>query len=91
MPAWDTPDNDSFLSYVYNIYKGVDSKAYKDKAKGGLECAYFVKLKPSIKTVAMGPDIKGAHTIGEYLDITTMKPMMQVVMNILQKIGTQSK
>ncbi len=91
MPAWDTPDADSFVSFVYDIYKGIDSKAYKNKAPGGLECAYFVKKKPSIKTVAMGPDIKGVHTIDEYLDISTMKPMMKVVMSILQKIGTQSK
>ncbi len=91
MPAWDTPDDDSFVSFVYDIYKGIDSKAYKNKAPGGLECAYFVKKKPSVKTVAMGPDIKGAHTIDEYLDISTMKPMMKVVMSILQKIGTQSK
>ncbi len=91
MPAWDTPADDSFVSFVYDIYKGIDSKAYKKKAEGGLECAYFVKMKPSIKTVAMGPDIKGAHTIDEYLDISTMKPMMKVVMSILQKIGSQSK
>ncbi len=91
MPAWDTPDNDPFLNFVYGIYKGVDPKAYKHKTEGGLECAYFVKMKPSIKTVAMGPDIRGNHTIDEYVDTTTLKPMMQVIMNILQKIGTLSK
>ncbi len=89
MPAWDTPDDDPFLSFVYDIYKSVDPKAYKHKTEGGLECAYFVKMKPSIKTVALGPDIKGNHTIDEYVDVSTIKPVMQVVMTVLHKIGTQ--
>ena len=91
LPAWDTPDDDPFLSYVYNIYKDLEPKTIKRKAEGGLECAYFLQKKPALKTVALGPDIKGAHTSDEYVDTATMKPLMKVVMTVLQKMGSQGK
>ena len=88
IPAWDTEANDPFIGLVFKNYQAVDNKAYKAKAMGGLECAYFVKKKPGINTAAMGPTIKGAHTIDEVLDTTTVKPLMKVVMNTLQQINT---
>lgn len=91
LPAWDTPDDDPFLNFAYDIYKELEPKTCKRKADGGLECAYFMQKKPTLKTVAMGPDIIGAHTSDEYLDTATMKPLMKVVMTILQKIGSQGK
>ena len=62
IPAWDTEANDPFIGLVYKNYQSVDAKAYKAKAPGGLECAYFVQKKPGINAAAMGPTIKGAHT-----------------------------
>ncbi len=91
LPAWDTPDDDPFLSFAFGIYKEIEPKTYKRKCEGGLECAYFLQKKPTLKTIAMGPDINGAHTSDEYLDTATMKPLMKVVMTILQKMGSQSK
>ena len=91
LPAWDTPDDDPFLGYVYDIYKELEPKVYKRKAEGGLECAYFLQKKPTLKTIALGPDINGAHTSDEYVDTATMKPLMKVVMTVLQKIGSCGK
>lgn len=88
MPAWDTEANDPFIGLVYKNYQAVDAKAYKSKAPGGLECAYFTHLKPGINTAAMGPTIKGAHTYEETLDTTTVKPLMKVLMNTLHQINT---
>ncbi len=91
LPAWDTPDDDPFLDFVYNIYKELEPKTFKRKAEGGLECAYFLQKKPTLKTIAIGPDIRGAHTCDEYLDTATMKPLMKVVMSILQKMESYGK
>ncbi len=88
IPAWDTEANDPFIGLVYKNYQAVDANAYKAKAPGGLECAYFVQKKPGINAAAMGPTIKGAHTIDEALDTTTVKPLMRVVMNTLHQINT---
>ena len=88
MPAWDTPADDPFIDLVFKNYQAVDATAYKAKCPGGLECAYFIDKKPGIKTAAMGPTIKGAHTIDEKLDTTTVKPLMKVVMNTLHHINT---
>ncbi len=87
MPAWDTATDDPFIDLVFKNYQAVDAKAYKSKCPGGLECAYFINKKPGIKTAAMGPTIKGAHTIDETLDTTTVKPLMKVVMNTLHQIN----
>ncbi len=88
MPAWDTEADDPFMELVFKNYRAVDANAYKSKALGGLECAYFINKKPGIKTAAMGPTIKGAHTIDEALDTTTVKPLMKVVLNTLHQINT---
>ncbi len=88
MPAWDTKDDDPFIELIFKNYKEVDSNARKAKAQGGLECGYFVQKKPGINTAAMGPTIKGAHTIDEALDTTTMKPLMKVVMKTLHQVNT---
>lgn len=88
MPAWDTDADDPFIGLIFKNYQAVDARAHKAKANGGLECAYFTSKKPGISTAAMGPTIKGAHTIDEALDTTTVKPLMKVVMNTLHQVNT---
>ncbi len=88
MPAWDTDANDPFIGLIFSNYQAMDANARKAKAPGGLECGYFAQKKPGINAAAMGPTIKGAHTIDEALDTTTVKPLMKVVMNTLHQIHT---
>ncbi len=87
VPTWDTPGvsplKDMFLKY----YKETVPTAYTDKAKGGLECAYFALKKPSLSAVSVGPQLEEAHTIDESVDITTVKPLLKAIVNTLQHIN----
>ncbi len=91
VPTWDTPGvsplKDMFLKY----YKETVPTAFTDKAKGGLECAYFALKKPSLYAVSVGPQLEGAHTIEESVDITTVKPLLKAIVNTLQHIGELKK
>ncbi len=91
VPTWDTPGvsplKDMFLKY----YKETVPTAFTDKAKGGLECAYFALKKPSLYAVSVGPQLDGAHTIDESVDITTVKPLLKAIVNTLQHISELKK
>ncbi len=91
VPTWDTPGvsplKDMFLKY----YKETVPTAFTDKAKGGLECAYFALKKPSLYAVSVGPQLNGAHTIDESVDITTVKPLLKAIVNTLQHISELKK
>ncbi len=41
-PSWDTPNKSPLKEMILKYYQEVNPKAYVEKAKGALECAYFV-------------------------------------------------
>ncbi len=87
VPAWDTPGVSPLKDMLLKYYKESYPAAYTDKAKGGLECAYFVLKRPTINSVSVGPQVDGAHSIDESLDVTTVKPLLKAIVNTLQHIG----
>ncbi len=64
-----------------------DTYTICDTVNGGLECAYFVLKRPTINSVSVGPQVDGAHSIDESLDVTTVKPLLKAIVNTLQHIG----
>ncbi len=86
VPTWDTPGVSPLKDMVYKYYKDANPNAFTDKAKGGLECAYFVLKNPELYAVSVGPQLDGAHTIDEAVHVSTITPLLKAIVNTLQHI-----
>ncbi len=91
VPTWDTVGDSPFKDMFHKYYKETVPSAYTDKAKGGLECAYFALKKPGLYAVSVGPQLEDAHTIDESVDITTVKPLLKAIVKTLQHINELGK
>ncbi len=87
VPTWDTPGVSPLKDLVYKYYKDANPNAFVDKAKGGLECAYFVLKNPQLYAVSVGPQLDGAHTIDEAVHVSTITPLLKAIVNTLQHIN----
>ena len=86
-PSWDTPNKSPLNEMILKYYQEVNPKAYVEKAKGTLECAYFVIKNPHLYAVSVGPQVDDAHTIDETVHVSTVKPLVKTIVNTLQHIG----
>ncbi len=87
VPTWDTPGVSPLKDLIYKYYKDANPNAFTDKAKGGLECAYFVLKNPQLYAVSVGPQLDGAHTIDEAVHVSTITPLLKAIVNTLQHIN----
>ena len=87
VPTWDTPGVSPLKDMVYKYYKDAYANAFTDKAKGGLECAYFVLKNPQLSAVSVGPQLDGAHTIDEAVHVSTITPLLKAIVYTLQHIN----
>ena len=87
VPTWDTPGVSPLKDMVYKYYKDAYPNTFTDKAKGGLECAYFVLKNPQMYAVSVGPQLDGAHTIDEAVHVSTITPLLKAIVNTLQHIN----
>lgn len=52
----------------------------------GLECGLFTEKLPGLDAIAVGVDESGAHTPQESLDMTTVRPIYDLVCGVLKKM-----
>jgi dipeptidase D len=86
VPAWSVEGGNSFRDTFLTYYKENWSDAFSERAYGGLECAYFVKKRTTLKAIAVGPQLDGAHTIDEAVHVSTIKPLMKSIVKMLQNM-----
>lgn len=53
----------------------------------GLECGILGEKFPGMQTVSFGPDIRGAHSPDERVDVSTIAPFWDVTLKILQRLA----
>jgi len=86
-PCWESDGKDELTQMMVEFHNQFGIKNNVTKAPGGLETAYFSQKKPEMKCVSVGPTIDNAHSIDEALHVSTVKPLMQVLVNVLVNIG----
>lgn len=82
-PAWNGDGKDALTKMMKEFY---DKEGYNTNLVcelGGLEPAYFVVKNPNLLCISVGPTIHDAHTIDEALYVSTIKPVLKVVMQTL--------
>lgn len=86
-PCWESDGKDELTLMMVDYHNKFGIKNNVTRAPGGLETAYFSQKKPSMKCVSVGPTIDNAHSIDEALHVSTVKPLLQVLVNVLANIG----
>lgn len=81
---WEACDNNELAEKILDVYK---KKFNRDieivNIHAGLECALFCNNIKNLEAVSIGPDIFGAHTTGEKVDIDSVKREWELVKEIL--------
>ncbi len=88
-PVWESDGMDELTNLMVKCHNDLGIKNNVVKAPGGLEAAYFSQKNPALKCVSVGPTIDNAHSIDEALHVSTVKPLMTVIVNVLKNIGNE--
>ncbi len=89
-PNWQ-PDTDSNL--VKRFRKSYNDVFGKDPVfqsiHAGLECGHFARTFTDMDMIACGPTITGAHTIKESLEAKTVGMIVELLIDVLQKMNEE--
>jgi len=88
-PAWYGDGTDILTQMMKSYYCEAGYDAVLEMSLGGLETAYFVQNNTNITCVSVGPTVTNAHSIDEALTISTVKPLIQVIMQTLLHLNVQ--
>ncbi|MDR2944544.1 MAG: beta-Ala-His dipeptidase [Methanosarcinales archaeon] len=82
---WEAEFGSDFLKSCANIYMKTFGKEAKITAiHAGLECGVFRRTFPSMKMISIGPDIIGAHTPDEKLNLEAAEKVWIYLKEILK-------
>ena len=86
-PGWNPNLDSSLLKLVQKLYSRESQKEVKLKAiHAGLECGLFKGIKQDLEIVSFGPEIKGAHSPNERVDINSVELIWNVLSSVLEKL-----
>ncbi|MDR0981236.1 MAG: beta-Ala-His dipeptidase [Methanocalculaceae archaeon] len=88
-PGW-TPDPSSpLLQTAVAVYENLFGKEPAITAThGGLECGLFRRNYPALDIISIGPNILGAHSPNERLQISSVEKVRLFLAELLREIGT---
>jgi dipeptidase D len=86
-PGWE-PKTDSA---VLKIAKAKYTELFKEEPRvvachAGLECGILGKRYPGLDMISFGPNIRGAHSPDEYVEITSVQKFWKLLQEILKEI-----
>ena len=86
-PGW-TPNMDSpILKILSTIYKDMNGEeAHVAACHAGLECGILGTNYPNMDMISFGPNIKGAHSPDERVQISSVQKYWKFVLEILKQI-----
>lgn len=86
-PEWEYSPDSALRTVMTEEYVKMYGKEPKvEVIHGGLECGVFSKKLPGLDAVACGPDILGAHTPQERLDIASAGRVWDMLLNVLSRL-----
>lgn len=87
-PIWEIKERselrDMFMKIFYNLER---RSAEVLDIHAGLECAFFAEKNPNLDMISFGPDVEGAHTTLERLNIPSTDRSYNILVNLLEEIS----
>jgi dipeptidase D len=86
-PGWN-PNPDSHILNIAkkSYYKLFGKQPVITAVHAGLECGLFLTKYPELDMISFGPDIKGAHSPDERINIKSVDKFWQLLIEILKNI-----
>ena len=84
--AWPYNPNSKLIELSKKVYKernGTDIKV--SAVHAGLECGTFMKLRPDLDMISIGPDLVNGHTINETLYLNSIPKTWHLLEDILKE------
>lgn len=86
-PGWSPSTDSPLVEKTAEAYRKVYGRDPAIKAiHAGLECGLFLAKRPELDMVSIGPDIKGAHSPSERLDIESTAGFLKVMETLLAEL-----
>ena len=88
LPEWEPKPESKFLKFVKKQYEKIlNSDVETSIVHGGLETGEISNKIPGIEMVAVGPTVENAHTPNERLKIADIKPIYQILLEIVENFS----
>jgi len=85
-PGWKPNPHSPLLAEATAVYeKRFQAKPQIKAIHAGLECGIIGEKYPGIDMLSIGPDIKGAHTVGEHVSISSVGKFWEFLSALLAK------
>jgi len=85
-PGWKPDPQSVLLAEAREVFTSIFGHEPKVKAiHAGLECGIIGEKYPGIDMLSVGPDIRGAHTVGEYVSISSVEKFWTFLLAFLEK------
>jgi dipeptidase D len=86
-PGWQPDFNSDLLQHIKTIYQRMFGHLPEVKAiHAGLECGILLNKMTGVEAISFGPTIRGAHSPRERLEIATVKPFWQLLLQVLKTL-----
>ncbi len=91
-PSWEYRENSAIRDLIVKSFKEVTGKDPKVKAiHAGLECGIFSDNIENLDVVSIGPNIQGAHTPQERMEIESVGKTWELLLKVLENYNIKSE
>lgn len=86
-PGWQPRPDAAIVQLMSNLYKELfHDEAHVDAVHAGLECGILGSNYPGMQMISFGPNITGAHSPDEKVQISSVQKFWQFLLETLKRI-----
>jgi dipeptidase D len=90
-PGWQPNPNSAILTLMKNLYQDLFKEEPQVKAcHAGLECGILGKHLPGVDMISFGPNIRGAHSPDEKVQISSVQKYWGFLLETLKQIPSKN-
>lgn len=90
-PGWMPKPDAAIVTIMENLYEELfQEKAHVNAVHAGLECGIIGKNYPKVQMISFGPNILGAHSPDERVQISSVQKFWKYLLATLEKIPTKN-
>ncbi|EEB36512.1 Xaa-His dipeptidase [Anaerococcus hydrogenalis DSM 7454] len=86
-PGWEYKEDSKLRPLAQKLYKKLEGKEFETIViHAGLECGALYEKYPNLDIISIGPNIKGAHSPKENVEIESVQRVYEYVKELLKEI-----
>lgn len=90
--AWKADFESPLSGFAASLYAETFGKHPRVEAiHAGLECGFFTSMRPELAMLSFGPEIRGAHSPGERLDLASLGRFEKFLRRLVAELGRRRK